>query len=580
VVAGTLAFESFTDLTFDNVMSAAVDPPQPNQAGPDTIDTAVDLRMTDAIWQANRLVVVATYPCGTGPRDCIRVTELNTTSASDLVDPLLTQDFLINESGKDLFMGGVGLSGDGTLHVGWTRSSLTDSPSSYTAHQALGDAIGSVSAPELLAAGTAAYGGERWGDYVGVAQDPQVPNQVWNANEYSGGTAWLTKVTPLHTGGTTYIPITPVRVLNTIAGVGLTGMFTTGVARTWQVAGFGTIPLNAVAVTGNVAVTGQQSAGYLAVTVTPTNTPPSATINFPIGEVRANNVTIPLSSAGKLSAVFKGLSGKKTHLVFDVTGYFLADTSGATYTPITPVRVLNTLAGLGLTGKFVAGTPRTLTIAGLNGIPGGATAITGNVAVVAPTKAGFASVTKDPTATPSTSTINFPAASTRANGVFAPLNASGELSIYYGAAPGSTVDVVLDVTGYFMPGLGGLKFVPLNPSRIMDTRSTAVLSGLSGKLTSGTPRTLDVDGHWGVPVGAAAVTGNLTVVVPGGGGFLSATPDPDPAPSTSTLNFPTGDTMGNGICGPLSVSGNMSFTYKSTPGKTTDLVLDLSGYFQ
>jgi hypothetical protein len=369
-------------------------------------------------------------------------------------------------------------------------------------------------------------------------------------------------------------------VLNTIAGVGLSGMFTTGIARTWQVGGFGGIPPNAVAVTGNVAVTGQQSAGYLAVTVTPTNNPPSATINFPIGQVRANNVTIPLSPAGKLSAVFKGLAGKKTNLVFDVTGYFLADASGATFAPLTPVRVLNTISGVGLSGKFVAATPRTLTIAGFNGVPGTATAITGNLAVVGPSAGGFASITKDPTATPATSTINFPAGATRANGVFAPLNASGELSIDYGAPPGATVDVVLDVIGYFVPGLTGLKFVPLNPSRIMDTRPTAHLSGLSGKLASGTPRTLDIDGHWGVPVGAAAVTGNLTVVVPGGTGFLSATPDPDPLPATSTLNFTALDTMGNGICGPLNGTGNMSFTYKSTPGKTTDLVLDLSGYFQ
>ena len=196
-----------------------------------------------------------------------------------------------------------------------SRSSLTggDSPSSFAAHQTLGRRAGTVSAHRLLAAGTAAYGGERWGDYVGIARTGG-PERVWNANEYSGGTEWLTKVTPLQTGGTTYIPITPVRVLNTIAGVGLTGMFTTGTARTWQVAGVGGvggIPLNAVAVTGNVAVTGQQSAGYLAVTVTPTNSPPSATINFPIGQVRANNVTIPLSSTGTLSAVFKGLPARR-----------------------------------------------------------------------------------------------------------------------------------------------------------------------------------------------------------------------------------------------------------------------------
>ena len=117
-------------------------------------------------------------------------------------------------------MGGVGLAGDGTLHVAWTRSSASDDPSSFAAHQSIGDAANSISPAELLAAGTGPYTGEQWGRYVGVAQDPQVPSQAWNGNQYSGGTEWLTKITPLQTGGTTYVPITPIRVLNTKAGVG------------------------------------------------------------------------------------------------------------------------------------------------------------------------------------------------------------------------------------------------------------------------------------------------------------------------------------------------------------------------
>ena len=134
--------------------------------------------------------------------------------------------------------------------------------------------------------GTAVYTGERWGDYVGMAQDPQVPNQVWDANEYSGGADWLTKVTPLQTAGTTYVPITPLRVLDTRFSTGLTGMFTSGAARSWQVGGIGADgPGKAVAVTGNVTVTGQQSAGYVSVTVTPTSSPPSSTINFPAGDL-------------------------------------------------------------------------------------------------------------------------------------------------------------------------------------------------------------------------------------------------------------------------------------------------------
>ena len=66
-------------------------------------------------------------------RVCVRVTELDTSSGTSAV-PTLKQDFLVAENGKDSYMGGIGLSGNGTLHVGWTRSSTTagEFPSSYT----------------------------------------------------------------------------------------------------------------------------------------------------------------------------------------------------------------------------------------------------------------------------------------------------------------------------------------------------------------------------------------------------------------------------------------------------------------
>ena len=218
-----------------------------------------------------------------------------------------------------------------------------------------------------------------------------------------------------------------------------------------------------------------------------------------------------------------------------------------------PVRVLSSATGVGLAGKFVANMPRTLIIGdgGASGVPTTATAVTGNLTLVNPSKAGYASVTKDPTPTPATSTINFPTGSVRANGVFAPLDTNHALSIVYKAGGAAVTDVILDITGYFEPGTGGLRFVPLTPSRILDSRTSAVLSGITGAFTSSVPKTLPVQGHWGVPPSAQAVTGNLTVTGQTAGGYVSATPDPTATPATSTLNFPKGDTMANGIVAPL-----------------------------
>jgi hypothetical protein len=56
-------------------------------------------------------------------------------------------------------------------------------------------------------------------------------------------------------------------------------------------------------------------------------------------------------------------------------------------------------------------------------------------------------------------------------------------------------------------------------------------------------------------------------------------PNPDPAPTTSTLNFNTGDVKANGLTVALSTTGTLSATYISIAGNTTDLVLDVTGYF-
>jgi uncharacterized membrane protein YoaK (UPF0700 family) len=482
-------------------------------------------------------------------------------------------------------MGGIGYAGNGDLHAVWTRSSATASnyPSSYSAVQLLSDDANEISDKQLLAAGTGVYDGTRWGDYIGVAQDPQVPNAVWQANQYSGVTEWRTRVSQLQTGGSSYVPITPERVVDSRSNIGVTGAFTASTPKSFAVAGVGPIPADAIAVTGNVTVTGQTAAGFVSITPTATSTPPSSTLNFPLGDTRANNFTSSLDSAGKLAAVYKAAAGKKAHVIVDITGYFLAGDEDGTYATIEPVRVMDTRPApehVGTATVFQHGVTQTLSIADANGIPANATAITGNLTVVGQTHAGFLSVTPDdPVGTPTSSTLNFPLGDVRANGLTADLNDDGDLSITYIGAAGATTHAALDITGYYVEGAGGLLFYPLNPGRVLDSRSGAVLSGISGSFTSGTPKTLEVGSHWGVPAGAEAITGNLTVVGQTAAGFVSITPTPDSSPSTSTLNFPLGDIRANGVTVPLS-SDDLSLVYKAAATKKTHLLLDLAGYFK
>ena len=97
------------------------------------------------------------------------------------------------------------------------------------------------------------------------------------------------------------------------------------------------MPVNAVAVTGILTVTGQTSGGWAVLGPSPTTSAASSTINFPAGDDRANGVTGALGVGGTLSATFGAAPGSAVELIFDVTGYFLPFGSAAPVT-FAPVR--------------------------------------------------------------------------------------------------------------------------------------------------------------------------------------------------------------------------------------------------
>jgi hypothetical protein len=54
------------------------------------------------------------------------------------------------------------------------------------------------------------------------------------------------------------------------------------------------------------------------------NNPTSSTLNFPVGDDRANAVTVALSSTGSLSVTYVDpWTGQSAQAIFDVTGYFV-----------------------------------------------------------------------------------------------------------------------------------------------------------------------------------------------------------------------------------------------------------------
>jgi hypothetical protein len=179
--------------------------------------------------------------------------------------------------------------------------------------------------------------------------------------------------------------------------------------------------------------------------------PTTSTVNLTRGATTANGVTVALNASGQLQAVYNGTSSSATcDVIFDVTGYFTADTSGLSFYPVVPVRLLDSSTGKGLTGPFAMGVVKTLAVAGTGGISVDALGIAGNLTLVNPTTVGYAYVAPSITGTPKSSTVNAVVGRAIANGFDVLLSGSGSVDlILIGTTSADKANMQLDVTGYW-----------------------------------------------------------------------------------------------------------------------------------
>ena len=391
---------------------------------------------------------------------------------------------------------------------------------------------------------------------------------------------------PVDYPDSTFVGITPTRILDTRIGLGLGSPFTSGVYRTFGVVGdLGpgrglVVPTNAVAVTANLTVTGATSLGYVYLGPDSPKVPSSSSINFPAGDNRANGVTVPLN-AGALFAVFIGSPGATTHLVLDITGYYLPDETGSLFVAVAPQRLLDSRYGVGVANHFASKVPQTMSVRGRvdSGgnviIPQDALAVTGNLTITNQTGLGYAYIGPVSASVPGNSNLNAPPGDNRANNVTVALDASGGLSMTYVGGDGDSADLIFDVSGYFTKS-GGWHYKPVVPTRLLDSRHAI---GLSGSFAARTPRGFGVRGVSPVPTEAQAVTGNLTVTNQTALGYGFMGPSAPAVPTSSTINFPVGDNRANGVTLLLSSAGTLEICYGTGAGATADFLFDVSGYF-
>ncbi len=117
---------------------------------------------------------------------------------------------------------------------------------------------------------------------------------------------------------------------------------------------------------------------------------------------------------------------------------------------VVPCRILDTRSATGPFGgpALLAGGSRAFVAAGQCGIPADARSISGNVSVTNATASGYLTAYPGGVSLPPTSTINYRSGQTRANNAVLSLGLSGDFVLRTGQSTG-TVDVIVDVTGYF-----------------------------------------------------------------------------------------------------------------------------------
>ncbi|MEY9963086.1 hypothetical protein ABIA33_001112 [Streptacidiphilus sp. MAP12-16] len=400
-----------------------------------------------------------------------------------------------------------------------------------------------------------------------------VPNTGTGVGYYDRG------ATEMSTGNS-YAPVSPVRVLDTRAdiGVGTSTPVAPGGAVTIDLNGTNKIPAGADAVALNVTVTGGSASGTLKVTPThpydgggnPTTIDQIAATNltWSKGENVSNVVTVP---AGSDTITFTNMSSGSVHIVADLEGYF-SQTAPNGYTTTGPVRVLDTRAAKGVPGTRPIGPGGTvvLPVTGSNGVPASATAVVLNVTVTQPSSDGYLTVYPDGITRPVVSNLNFSAGQTIPNLVIVPVH-NGKIDFFNHS--GNT-HVIADLEGYFSPG-GLSTFNLMTPNRILNTVAQSGVPTGPTPLAAGASLTVNIDnvyGLWGSDPKAVAL--NLTVLDTKGTGYLAVYPYGTTPPFVSNANWTTGQSVSNLVLVPAK-TGKLVITNHSTG--TIDLLGDLEG---
>lgn len=339
------------------------------------------------------------------------------------------------------------------------------------------------------------------------------------------------------------------------------------------VAGRAGIPADAKAVVVNV--TAVLPSGYGFVTVHPcrVNPPLASSLNFREIVDSGNEIVAELTDDGDICLFNFG----DTDLTVDAVGYVPAD---SLYRTLGPARLLDTRSNAAtVDGDFAAGGIRPaggeleLTVVGRAGVSADADAVVVNVTSAKPEAVGFVTVHPCLPELPLAASLNFEPDVFRGNEIIAEVSDAGTICLF----TSERVQLVVDVVGELS---SEVDYEPVAPARLVETRDDPLATTIDGRqehigrLSAGEVLRVDVGGRANVPAGASGVIVNATAIKPDERGFLTIWDCSGTMPLAASLNYITGEIVGNELIVDLNDAGD--FCVFTSTG--TNLTIDAVGF--
>ena len=373
------------------------------------------------------------------------------------------------------------------------------------------------------------------------------------------------------TGSSAYQAVSPQRLADTRPEEGSFGytVVSAQVVRV-QVAGRAGVPANASAAVLTVTGVNTTAPGYVTVYPSGTNLPTASNVNFDgAGQVMANMVTVKLGVDGAVDVYMQ----RPMDVAVDVSGAYVPVDGNVQNGNVRSGRLVTLASGAFRVldtrdrGEGVAGTATEYVDVSTAGVPADAVAVVVNLTATT-TGRGFWTAFPLGEMRPNASNLNIDQpGQTRAGQAIVLLSGVAAFNVYSQGGG----HLIVDVAGWFTGDTAALTtdglFLPSNPTRLVDSRSSFVMPTWGGSTLE-----FPVYGPTGqVSAVAVNVTGTESMNV----GFVSAFPSGVSRPKASNLNVDNWDqTIANHAIVRASTRGISLYTQHGL-----HLIADLNGWY-